>query len=397
MLAIAMILLTYSFSYLIPALPGTFLNLLHYLPYILILIIIVHSIVTNRSRDLNLSLTLILCYWILQNLIWPTDTNDTTAIVLYALIGIVLASNFFINCIIQERGILTKQSLYLTVFLFAEIIFMIWFVYSAPQLLKDYLFYPYFLISWLEMTQIYQSTLLLLLIALLVLLIKAIRTPRVVNSGFLGALIAVTLALHFINAPITSMMFYTVACLIMILALSLDNFHLTKIDVLTELPGKRAFRKKLLTMKNHYCIAILDIDQFSKTNKKYGLDICNQILRMIASRSRDMGRKGLAYRYAGEEFAIIFYDMKLNEAHMYLGRLCNSIANEPFLLRRKRRPYFKPLVLPIHTIAKPVHVSVTVGVAEKQSHHKNPVEVLRTAKDALNRAKLQAREELILT
>jgi len=388
-----MILLTYHFSNLVPQLPEFVTSILEILPYILILLIIANSVAHKQSRELTLAVSFFICYWILRNLIWPTDTNDATATILFVLIGPLLAFNFIYIIKTSEKGIYNKNGVHHLILIFIELQILIVFVNFTPELLIKYLYYPYFVAPIFDATPMYQSTIIFNAIAFIILLTNAIIKKKVVMTGYLGSFIAIVLAQHFINAPATSMMFFSVACLILILAIGLNSFRLSNVDLVTELPSLRSFKRQLNRLSDDFCIALVDVDEFKEMTDEYGQDVCNQILRMIASRSQRLGRKGFPYRYGDEEFALIFYDMQLHEANKYLATLCDSIANEPFLLRSKKRPYFKPNSMTENsiekTISKPIPISVSVGIAEKQPHHQNSFDVLTTAREALERAKEQ--------
>ncbi|MFV2059380.1 MAG: GGDEF domain-containing protein [Gammaproteobacteria bacterium] len=391
--AITLILLTLQYSSLIPQLPEFVIYILQYLPYILLLLIIANSYTHKQSHELNIAISILIGYWLMRNLIWPTDTNETTATILYVLIGPIIAINFIIVFMTQEKGIHNKTGLHLLLLLAFELMILIWFVNITPDLLLKYLYYPFFGSEIFDLTPMYQSTIIINAITFLILLINAIIKQKITITGYLGAFIAIVLTQHYINTPITSVMFYTVASLILILTISLNSYRLSKIDLITELPSRRTFKSQLKKLNEHFCIALIDIDDFKIMTDEYGQDVCDQILRMIASRSRHLGRKGFPYRYGDQEFAIIFYDMQLHEANKYLATLCDSIANEPFLLRSKKRPLFKPnYIAPVgraerNTKYKSIPISVSVGIAEKKPHHQNSFDVLTTSREALNRAK----------
>jgi diguanylate cyclase (GGDEF)-like protein len=391
--AITMILLTFQFSNLIPILPEYVISFLQFLPYVLLLIIIANSISHQQSRELNIAISLIMSYWLMRNLIWPTDTNDATATILFVLIGPLIALNFIIVTILPEKGIQNKNGIHLLLLMSFELMFLIWIVNLTPELFLKYLYYPYFVSEIFDLSPMYQSSIIINVIVFFILLIKAILKQQVVFTGYLGAFISIVLAQHFINTPITSMVYFSVACLILIMAISLNSYRLSKIDIITELPSLRSFKGQLKKLDDHFCIALVDIDEFKEMTDEYGQDVCDQILRMIASRSLLLGRKGFPYRYGDQEFALIFYDMQLHEANKYLATLCDSIANEPFMLRSSKRPFFKPNFTPSlgqsarNSKYKSIPISVSVGIAEKKPHHNNASDVLTTAREALDRAK----------
>ena len=52
-------------------------------------------------------------------------------------------------------------------------------------------------------------------------------------------------------------------------------------------------------------VVLLDVDHFKKFNDRYGHDVGDQVLRMVAARLASAPGGCRAYRYGGEEFTII--------------------------------------------------------------------------------------------
>ncbi len=387
-----MILLTYYFANFIPNSPGFIVSTLQFLPYLLILALIAYSVANQQSRELNIGLSFFISFWLMKNFIWPTDANDATATILFVIIGPLVAFNFLYIIRKPEKGLKNNNGLQLTFLFITEFFILIWFVNFTPDLLLKYLYYPYFSSSFFANTAMYQSTIIINGIVFLILLTNAIVKQKVLMTAYLGAFISIVLAQHFMSSQATAVMFFSVACLILFFALGISSFYLSKFDLITELPSIRAFKQQLTKLDSGYCIALVEVDEFKEITNEYGQEISNQILRMIASRSQLLGRKGFPYRYGDKEFSLIFYDMHLHEANKYLATLCDSIANEPFMLRGKRSIFkFYQAIEPApdNIISKSIPISVSVGIAEKKSHHNSPLEVLTTAQEALDRAKEQ--------
>lgn len=363
------------------------------MPYLILITIIVTGFTCKLSRELNLAFSLLISYWLLQNFVWPTDANDASATILYVLIAPALALKLIFITKIPEKGLYNKNGLIHLYAIAFELTFLIWLINFAPDLLLKYLYYPYFNFDIFELTPMYQSTVILSSIAFLVLLTNAIIKKQVLITSYLAVFVSVVLALHFINTPNTASMFFTVAGVIVLFSIGLTNYRFSKIDLITELPSLPSFKKQLRSLGKRYCIALVEVDDFIEITNEYGQDICDQILRMVASRSLLLGRKGFPYRYGSKEFALIFYDMQLSEANNHLATLCDSIANEPFILRSKKRLLIKPSPSIIqdasHSSTITIPISVSVGIAEKQSHHQTSAQVLVTAQQALDRAKEQ--------
>src|SRR5688500_20279314 len=75
-------------------------------------------------------------------------------------------------------------------------------------------------------------------------------------------------------------------------------------DGLTGLPARRALTEALHQMNGKFTIAMVDVDHFKKLNDRYGHDVGDQVLRMLASRLAKVSNGGRAFRYGGEEFEI---------------------------------------------------------------------------------------------
>lgn len=92
---------------------------------------------------------------------------------------------------------------------------------------------------------------------------------------------------------------------------TLHPVHINSIDELTKLMN----RKKLLSdlLDNEFKIVFLmNIDDFSSINTVYGLDAGDTVLENIGCRLlgvlNDMNEECYAYRIAGDEFAIVFFN-----------------------------------------------------------------------------------------
>ena len=137
---------------------------------------------------------------------------------------------------------------------------------------------------------------------------------------------------------------------------------------------------------------MLDIDFFKKFNDRFGHDVGDQVLCMVASHLNRVGGGGKSFRYGGEEFSILFQGKSRDETILHLENLRESIANAQFALRGKNRPKKQPKK-PRKNKKQPTTVSVTVsiGAANPTSKKSKPSEVLKAADKALYRAKRNGR------
>ena len=77
-------------------------------------------------------------------------------------------------------------------------------------------------------------------------------------------------------------------------------------DELTGLPARRALNEALTRLRGVYTVAMVDIDHFKRFNDEHGHDVGDQLLRMVGARVGEVRGGGRAFRYGGEEFAVLF-------------------------------------------------------------------------------------------
>ncbi len=166
-------------------------------------------------------------------------------------------------------------------------------------------------------------------------------------------------------------------------------------DQLTQLPGRRALDYRLSALGSNYAIAMVDIDHFKKINDKYGHDVGDQALRFIAAKLRQVPG-GRAYRYGGEEFAIVFPGCAVDQVEPTLNALREGIRNAAFHLRQADRAPSK--IKGTRRRGKQsdnrarVPITVSIGVADSSAGDiDGPEDVIVDADKALYKAKKAGR------
>ena len=182
-----------------------------------------------------------------------------------------------------------------------------------------------------------------------------------------------------------------------------DSYNMAYRDELTGIPHRRALNEYFLALPRNYAVAMLDVDHFKKFNDTHGHDVGDQVLQMVASKIRQVGGGGKAYRYGGEEFSIVFPRMSADDAFYYLDELRKAIDSYEMVIRKseridededkaarkqRQRGSFR-------TAATKVSVTISIGVAERM-HNETPEDVLKAADTALYAAKKAGRNQVSL-
>ncbi len=238
-----------------------------------------------------------------------------------------------------------------------------------------------------------QLAFLALTVAVTILTWRLMKRRTAFEAGLISALVATVLAFIYLDE---SRLFLVAGMLFLALSVIDDAFSLAFEDGLTGLPARRALEESLLHLGGSYAIAMVDIDHFKKLNDRHGHEVGDQVLRLISSRLGRVGGGGRPFRYGGEEFCILFSGKSAKEAEPHLEALRRAIAERPFAVRSPNRPKRKPKTRSAASTGRPLKVTVSLGVAERNAKRGRPEEVLKAADQALYRAKRAGRNRLVV-
>lgn len=220
---------------------------------------------------------------------------------------------------------------------------------------------------------------------------------RPLDSGMAGMLVAFFIACEWARSPGVFGAFMAAAGAILLVALLQESHRLAFRDELTALPSRRALDERLHGLGPAFVIAMVDVDHFKQFNDTYGHDIGDQVLKLVAARLAQVEGGGTAFRYGGEEFAVLFPAGRLAGARPHLEAIRASIEGYRMAVRGKDRPKDAQTGTALrHTRAatKTVSVTVSIGVAERSERHPTPADVIKAADEALYRAKRKGRNQV---
>ncbi|HEX7118467.1 MAG TPA: GGDEF domain-containing protein [Longimicrobiales bacterium] len=242
-----------------------------------------------------------------------------------------------------------------------------------------------------------QPVLLSFLTALAVLTGAVLLRPDPVRRGFLWATAALLLAMLEAAVGGAASTYLLGAGLVLGVSVVETSYALAYRDGLTGLPSRRAFNEELLRLGSRYVIAMVDVDRFKGINDRHGHDVGDQVLRMVATHLARVRGGGRAFRYGGEEFAVIFAGKRLDAVVPHLERIRESIEGTEFTVRGPDRPRKKPKKpKPLRGERQVLRITVSIGAAERSPRLAEPEQVLKEADRALYRAKNAGRNRVVV-
>ena len=330
----------------------------------------------------------------------PPDSGAAHAgPVIVRLVAMLLPVSLAMLSFAGERGVLTTAGLRRLTLLATELALLlaVWLLSAAYPATLAHAFdaapLPRTLFAWLPLGQ---PATLVALVAIGTLVGRAIWRPAPESRGFLWAAVACVIAASAGPAGGRATLHLATAGLILVVAAVESAYAMAYQDELTRLPARRALNDALLRVDGTYTVAMVDVDHFKKFNDTHGHDVGDQVLRMVAGRLAQVPGGGRAFRYGGEEFAVLFPGKTAEESAPHLETLRTSVARATFTARGHDRPKRKPKSPRARGASgRPLAVTVSIGAAEARGSLL-PEQVVKAADKALYRAKEGGRNRVAL-
>lgn len=364
-------------------------------PYAVFIIAVLLGWRFNRSRLFYGALILFVADRLLVHL--PTGNPYLTASfasIAFKSMAVLLPLNLLVFSFLKERGLITFRGVFYLILILAQLPLIVLGYLYRPELLVRYLDYVFYPVSFVELP-LQQPAMVAFCIAPLLMAICFLKDWDVMKQGFFWATVSVFVALVFTKPGMISTVYFSTAGLILIISAIEAAHSMAYRDELTKLPARRALNEALAKLRGRYTVAMIDIDHFKKFNDRYGHDVGDQVLRMVASKIGKVTGGGKAFRYGGEEFTIVFPGKAKDEVIEHLEKLRKKIAFSGFNIRGSNRPKKKPKRRKkLLGSAKKVSVTVSMGVAERIDKKTRPTEVVKAADEALYKAKKGGRNRI---
>ncbi|UZE95267.1 GGDEF domain-containing protein [Alkalimarinus alittae] len=369
------------------------------LPYLMSALLVLVSLIFNRSRLALGAINACLAYAFIQNGMQKPFSESSTQL-LFIGNAILFSWHLCLTGLYRERGSISRWGVSrLLVIILSYLI--LWVLVRDSNLdalhlaIESYITTQDQQRTWLSL-----GLLLSQLGSGIVLLALTLWKRTSTETALLAAwLTGNAIFYDFAVADISTVLF-SALLLALFVSLIQSAYDLAFVDALTLLPGRRALDEKMGTLTKHYAIAMIDIDHFKKFNDTYGHDTGDQVLRLVASKIRKVGVGGLAYRYGGEEFAILFPNKNLDLVEPYLNKLRESISRYQMTLRNQERTRNKKIGEKLRGVVtareRNVNITVSIGVAQKQETHHSADDVIQDADKALYIAKGTGRNTVVI-
>ncbi|WP_434457753.1 diguanylate cyclase [Stutzerimonas urumqiensis] len=381
-----------------PVLNEFFTSLFNVLPTLLLLLGGAFCIGYGRQRELFLLAAVYLGYFLLDT---QADHFRATGRLLaqgplvFHLCSLLLPLLYGLYGIWRERTHLLQDGLARGAVLVAVFGVAAALARRFPAPLLDWLVavrWPALEASWLALAQIVYPAFLVVGAALAA---QYLRQPRLLHAAMPVGLLGLLLMLpQVFTRPGALNILTSQVMLIIVVAIAQEAYLMAFRDELTGLPGRRALNERLQRLGRQYVIAMADVDHFKAFNDTHGHDVGDQVLKLVASRLRKVGGGGRAYRYGGEEFTLLFPGRDIEACLPYLEAVRQAVADYPLQLRDKgSRPsdHQQGRQRRGAGSAKPVSVTISIGVAEAAGAQRTPEAVIKAADQALYAAKAAGR------
>jgi len=320
---------------------------------------------------------------------------DFVGRITFDAVATLLPLNLAALALLKERGLFTWHGL-------GRWLLFLWQPLAIALLIENRQFdwlglfdFRFVAIPALGTVPVEQPALLAFTVAIVATAVNALRRPNALEFGFFWAALMLGFAFLTANSAALFTFHFATSLLILVIAIVEMSYGMAFKDELTGLPARRALEQALLKLGSRYTIAMIDIDHFKKFNDRYGHDVGDQVLRMVAERLAKAGGGGKAYRYGGEEFTVLFPGKRTDDALSHTEKLREAVESAEFVIRSKNRPKEKPPASADERKGdERVRVTISTGLAERSDKARTPADVIKAADEALYRAKDSGRNRV---
>jgi GGDEF domain-containing protein len=386
-----------------PTLPQSLAGLTVLGPYFVLLLGSVIAVWFNRGRAF-IALASLFAAYAGYSIALEFGVDSFTARAVFTAISVLVPMNVLVALVFPERGVVQHRNYRWLLLALAEVLLVAWIASAGRSSLSGVAWHGV-LDHWLlKSPPAPIAGRLMFAAALVAAIARAWPQPaadvRPLDAGVAGSLLAFFVACEWARSPGVFAIFMSAAGIVLLVSILQESHRLAFVDELTGLPGRRALEERLSGLGPVYTVAMVDVDHFKKFNDTHGHDVGDQVLKLVATRLAEIDGGGRAFRYGGEEFAVLFPERGLDEALPHLEAMRGSIERYRMAVRGVDRPKDPEAGSKMRAAGMPapsdrtLSVTISIGVAERDGMLTAPGQVVRAADAALYRAKRGGRNRV---
>ncbi|MGL1934217.1 MAG: GGDEF domain-containing protein [Fibrobacterales bacterium] len=379
-------------------LPESFSGILILLPYMAIIFGLGISYKFNRVKEVFYFLHMGIAYFLFSRYFsLESEVEPIVAETVFHAVTVFVPLNILILSFLKERPFFTPDGIIRFFVMILQGLFTFWIIFIESYYTVGLLNIKHF--NVMQLFTVSELSFFTSIAALVVMGVKTFRARNYEQMGAFAALFPLFLAFLAVDTYGAFSLLITASALSLIVGTVFNSFNLAYVDELTGILGRRAMREKMASLTGTYTIAMMDIDHFKNFNDTYGHDVGDDVLRMVANQIAAVTGGGRAYRFGGEEFTVVFPNKTIRQTLKHLEQVRVNVQDYQFSIRNKvERPNSgqdgtKKRKIPPRSSTM-VSVAISIGVAEKDTEHIEPEDVLKGADKALYRAKNNGRNQL---
>lgn len=310
----------------------------------------------NLSRPLFFMISLV-CGYVFVNYLKNRYGADFGENVWYRNLTVLLPANLLFFYLYPGKKFLSRRSLTTVLVLMAE--------YAIVEFLGRAGLAPCFI--WHNVNVL--SAAIFAFLSLLAL-INAVKTGSLYDYTILFAVFCTAFGLYWSAFSSAVSLFFFMAQLFLSVYLGYTLVYGYYYDELTGFYSRNSYLMQAKRFPLKYSLGLVCIDSFDKLSETIGKRRADSVVGMIASVLESLVQEDNIYRYAADQFIVIYKKLDKKEAFAQLENIRRTIAGLSFEYSPKQRP---------------LKLTVSCSVSEKKRSDAGAVEVLVRADKAMRK------------
>ncbi len=365
------------------------------LPYVLFFTSLMIAQIFKQSRMGMLAVAQLLAYAVIQFRLQTPLTSGSTLLEL-SLLALLFPISCVMSYVFRDSGLVTKDFLY---YLLAQGMFFLWSLLILDHFNQGNFpdIFTQLLSSVPQISRLPFILFLYLIVLSGITMLLLLRKNRKLDAVVYTSILLTSDVFVFFHIPHISSILFSISGIFLVLYVIAAGHELAFNDRLTNIPGRAALDNAMKHLGRRFTIAMIDVDHFKQFNDNYGHDTGDDVLKLVASRLRQVKGRAKVYRYGGEEFTVLFKGKTTEEAFDYLEALRQDIQDYDMHLRntdkRPKNDKLGRMKRQKNQANSTVNITVSIGVSDSQSS-RDPQEVIKYADQALYKAKKTGRNRV---